>query len=61
MVTISKRQALELIRRAGFTEQAERLALELPDPLDVDRDGEWLLEKYGITRTKLMEALGSSP
>ena len=61
MATISRQHALEVLRRAGFGEQVDRLAHELPDPLDLDRDGEWLQQKYGITRASLIDALGGSP
>jgi hypothetical protein len=61
MATISKQQAREVLRRAGLGEQAERVIDELPDPIDLDRDTDWLQRKYGITRSSLLDALGGSP
>ena len=58
---ISKTHAAEILERAGIPEPTIKKVLEeLPDPIDVDRDGAVLL-RYGVTRDELMSRLGASP
>ena len=48
------------MRRVGLEEYVEEAAGKLPDPIDLDRDQE-LLASYGLTRTQVLNRLGSSP
>src|SRR5437016_1431720 len=48
------------MRRVGLEEYVEEAAGKLPDPIDLDRDQE-LLASYGLTRTQVLDRLGSSP
>jgi hypothetical protein len=58
---LSKREALRILRRAGFSAAAiRRVEQELPDPIDLDRDGD-ALARYGITHSALEDAFGASP
>jgi hypothetical protein len=43
-----------------MTEDADALALVLPETVDLDRDGE-LLARNGITHDDLISRLGGSP
>jgi hypothetical protein len=56
-----KAEILAILRRAGYSEEAvEALDAELPDPVDVDRDGNVLL-RYGITLDSVIDRMGGSP
>ncbi len=58
---LSKREALRILRRAGFPpETIRRVEHELPDPIDLDRDGD-ALAQLGITHSTLEDAFGASP
>ncbi len=57
---ITKREALELLRRWGLGDVAEKAARELPETIDLRRDQE-LLARYGITRGQLVDRAGGSP
>jgi hypothetical protein len=41
-------------------EVIDEIASQLADPIDVDRDSH-ILERYNLTRGRLMEVLGASP
>jgi 2-hydroxychromene-2-carboxylate isomerase len=56
----SRKQVVDVLRKAGFPELAE-LALEfLPDPVDLE-DAVKFLEPHGVTRDVLISRLGGSP
>jgi hypothetical protein len=56
-----KAEVLAILRRAGYSEQTlEALDAELPDPVDVDRDGNTFL-RHGITLDSIIDRLGGSP
>ena len=57
---VKREQALDAMRRVGLEEYVEEAAGKLPDPIDLDRDQE-LLASYGLTRTQVLDRLGSSP
>jgi hypothetical protein len=57
---ISRARVLAVMRRVGLHDQIDRAATELPEQIDTDRDGQ-LLARFGISRERLMELLGSSP
>lgn len=58
---VSRTEVVRLVRHAGYpTELIEEIAAQLPDCVEVE--GEWqLLERYGLTRERLMERMGGSP
>ena len=58
---ISRDEFARLLRRVGYPQELiETLAMQLPDPIDVERDS-CVLNSYGLTRGHLMELLGASP
>jgi hypothetical protein len=58
---LSKREALRILRRAGFPPETIRsVEEELPDPIDIVRDGD-ALAAHGITHSTLEDAFGASP
>jgi hypothetical protein len=60
MATLTKTQALEVIRRAYGPERAESMAERLPDRIDFDEPAHHqLLFGLGLTRERLFEALGA--
>ncbi len=58
---LTKDVARGVLHRAGYEAAtiAEALA-QLPDPIELNRDAT-ALERYGITRDRLIDALGGSP
>jgi hypothetical protein len=60
-IRISHAEVARLLRRAGFhPEVIEEITAQLPDPIDVDRDAH-VLNRYDLTRGRLMEIMGASP
>jgi len=56
-----KADVLAVLRRAGFSEDTvAALERELPDPVDIDRDGDVLL-RHGITLDVVIDRMGGSP
>jgi len=56
-----KAEILAILRRAGYSEQTlQALDAELPDPVDIDRDGNLLL-RHGITLDTVIDRMGGSP
>ena len=53
---ISKEQLLEVLRTEGDNDTADKVAAELPDQIDTDRDGD-ALTAAGLDRTQLMAKL----
>jgi hypothetical protein len=52
---------MAVLRRAGFPEEViNKLASQLPDPIDIDRESS-LLDRYGITMETLTDRMGGSP
>jgi hypothetical protein len=58
-VQISKEQLLEVLRTQGDNDTAEKVAADLPDQIDTDRDGD-ALTAAGLDRTQLMAKLAGS-
>jgi hypothetical protein len=57
----SHAEAEQILRRAGFhQEQIDDVLGDLPDPIDIERDGDALV-KHGVSREQLMDRLGGSP
>ena len=57
---VTRQHVIDILRRAGFTEEAEELSRTLPDELDLD-DVEGILMPYGISRDELTSRMGGSP
>jgi hypothetical protein len=56
-----KADVLAVLRRAGYSEDTvAALEAELPDPVDIDRDGDVLLG-HGITLDAVIDRMGGSP
>jgi hypothetical protein len=60
MTTVSKEELLRVLRRTGNVSAAAALAEVLPDPVDIDRDGDLLL-RHGISHDALLDEMGGSP
>ena len=59
MPSVTKAEALAVIRRAYGPDRADAIAAELPDRIDPDDDGDAaLLVRLGVTPERLVEALG---
>jgi len=60
-VPISRAIIRQHLINAGYSpEQIHRLMQEIPDPIDLERDGP-ILERLGITVGSLVEDAGGSP
>jgi hypothetical protein len=55
-VQISKEQLLQVLRTEGDNDTADKVAADLPDQIDTDRDGD-ALAAAGLDRTQLMAKL----
>jgi hypothetical protein len=55
-VQISKEQLLSVLRTEGDNDTADKVAADLPDQIDTDRDGD-ALAAAGLDRTQLMAKL----
>ncbi len=60
MAVLTKTQALAIVRRAHGPDVADSLAGCLPDRIDIDNPADAdLLFRLGLTRDRLMNALGA--
>ena len=60
-VQLSHAEFARVLKRAGYPpEVIEEIAAQLADPIDVDRDAH-ILDRYNLTRGRLMEVMGASP
>jgi hypothetical protein len=55
-VEISKEQLLQVLRTEGDNDTADKIAADLPDRIDTDRDAD-ALAAAGLDRTNLMAKL----
>ena len=53
---LDKQELLRVLHTEGDNETADRVAAQLPDDIDTDRDGA-ALEAVGLDRTQLMAKL----
>jgi CBS-domain-containing membrane protein len=59
--TVSHIQARPVLRRVGLTaDDIDQILHELPDPFDVDSDGQ-TLQRLGLTLDRLVDLMGGSP
>lgn len=56
----SRQEVLDVLQRAGLYHLIEGRETALPEQVDTERDRE-LLDRLGIYRGDIMDALGSSP
>lgn len=58
---MSKAEVTKVLRRVGVSDDRIKTLLdELPDPVDLDREGP-LLERHGIDGSRLNDRMGGSP
>jgi hypothetical protein len=57
----SHEEAARVLRRAGYSDEfIHEVLSQLPDPIDLQRDGP-ILTRYGLTSEHLMDRMGGSP
>ena len=56
---LDKAKLIETLRTEGDNDTAEKVAADLPDQIDTDRDGD-ALTAAGLDRTQLMAKLAGS-
>jgi hypothetical protein len=60
-IRISHAELDHVLRRAGIPPDViQEIKANVPDPVDVERDAH-VLERYNLTRGRLMEIMGASP
>jgi hypothetical protein len=59
-VEYSRKQVIDLLRRAGFGDSADAAMVELSDPVNLEQVQEWGMQR-GITRDLLEDRMGGSP
>lgn len=57
---VTKQHIVDVLRRAGLSQEAEQLVASLPDPVDADEAAQ-LCSRYGITKDMLIDRMGGSP
>ena len=58
---ISHAEFARRLQRFGYAPDViEEITAQLEDPIDVDRDSQ-ILDRYNLTRGRLMEVMGASP
>jgi hypothetical protein len=58
-MAISKQWAIDMLNHLGYTEAAKEASRVLPDPFEL-KQLEELSEKYGISRSELVSAMGGT-
>jgi hypothetical protein len=56
----TRQVVVDLLRRAGFSEVADKAMAELPDPVDMEYAISWA-SRHGITKDLLISQMGGSP
>ena len=56
----SRQEIVNILRRAGLRDVAEKAAKELPDQVEVSDLEKWS-SRHGVTRSMLINELGGSP
>ncbi len=56
----SRQEIVDLLRKAGLREVADKAAAELPDPVDLADVERWA-EGHGVTKDMLISQFGGSP
>ena len=61
MAGVSHEELRRILRRAGVSsERIDEIAVQLPDPIDLQRD-QAALERLGVSRGLLVDRMGGSP
>jgi hypothetical protein len=55
-----RQDVVNMLRRAGFSDVAEKAKTELPDPVDVEEAVKWA-GKHGLSADLLISHMGGSP
>ena len=55
---LDKQELLRMLHTEGDNETADKVAAQLPDEIDTDRDGD-TLDAIGLDRTQLMNKLAA--
>jgi hypothetical protein len=58
-VEYTRQHVIDVLRRAGFVDEAEQVASSLPDPVDIEQAAQ-ILQPYGITKDELVSRMGGS-
>lgn len=59
---ISHAECENVLRRVGYSkQQIDDLLRDFPDPIDIERDGDELFRKHGLSADTLMDRMGGSP
>jgi hypothetical protein len=59
-VQYSRQEIVDLLRKAGLREVADKAAAELPDPVDLEDAEQWGAA-HGVTKDMLISQFGGSP
>ena len=60
-IQLSHAEFARRLQRFGYPPDViEEITAQLEDPIDVDRDSQ-ILDRYNLTRGRLMELMGASP
>jgi len=59
-VQYSRQEIVDMLRKAGLREVADKAAAELPDPVDLADVERWA-EVHGVTKDMLISQFGGSP
>jgi hypothetical protein len=60
LVQQSRQEIVELLRKAGLSDAADKAMAELPDPVSLEDAEQWGV-RHGITRDLLISQFGGSP
>ena len=60
MTQHSRQGVVDELNRLGYGELADEALRELPDPVDIERLGNWCMQ-HGLTRDELISQIGGSP
>jgi len=56
----SRHDVVDVLHTLGYPELADEAARDLPDPVDFNRLGAWLMQ-HGLTRDAIVSQMGGSP
>ncbi len=57
---LTRRNVVDLLRRAGLAEMADDAQRDLPDPVDSEQVAAWAVP-YGINMDEITSRMGGSP
>jgi hypothetical protein len=59
-VQLTRQQVVDVFRKAGLPEMADKALHDLPDPVDSEKVAAWAVP-YGINMDELRNLMGGSP